>query len=290
VLHYIRHGPAEEDSASGLNCQGPAHLLYVTTMRLLLTNDDGVNAPGLRALYQGVRDLGEVTVVAPAFERSAVGHAITLSDPLRVSEQEWPDGIRVCGVSGTTADCVKIAVGAILKERPDIVLSGINDGANVGTNILYSGTVSAATEAVMLGIPAAALSLASRHSGNFRPAAAFGRELALRIAQEGLPPGVSLNANIPPLPEEEIRGVAVTRQGHLRVTEWFDRRIDPRQSTYYWMAGESTLDESPEGSDFDDAALRAGFISVTPINFDLTAEEHLDRIRNWSMKKNSYES
>lgn len=259
-------------------------------MRLLLTNDDGVDAPGLRALYEGVRDLGEVTVVAPAFERSAVGHAITLSDPLRVSEHDWPNGARVFGVSGTPADCVKIAVGAILKERPDIVLSGINDGANVGTNILYSGTVSAATEAVMLGIPAAALSLASRHSDNFQPAAAFGRELALLIEKEGLPPGVSLNANIPPLPSEKIRGVAVTRQGRLRITEWFDRRIDPRKSTYYWMAGESTLDESPEGSDCDDAALRAGFISVTPIDFDLTSEKTLATLQNWPFKKGGYES
>jgi len=250
-------------------------------MRLLLTNDDGVSAPGLAALYEGVRDLGEVTVVAPEFERSAVGHAITLSDPLRVSEREWPGGFRAYAVSGTPADCVKIAVGAIMKEKPDIVLSGINRGANVGTNILYSGTVSAATEAVMLGIPAAALSLAGRHSTDFKAAGAFAGRLARLIDREGLPPGVSLNANIPPIPEGEIRGVAVTRQGRLRVLEWFDRRIDPRDSTYYWMAGEDTLDASPEGSDYDDAALRAGFISVTPIDFDLTAAGHIERLRQW---------
>jgi 5'-nucleotidase len=256
-------------------------------MRLLLTNDDGISAPGLAALYEGVRGLGEITVVAPAFERSAVGHAITLSDPLRVSEHPWPDGVRAWGVSGTPADCVKIAVGALLPERPDIVLSGVNDGANVGTNILYSGTVSAATEAVMLGMPAAAISLASRHSDNFRPAAAFARELAVLIHEQGLPPGVSLNANVPPLPEDHIRGVAVTRQGRLRVTEWFDRRIDPRKGTYYWMAGEDTLDESPGGSDFDDAALREGFISVTPIDFDLTSESTFRLLQNWPLKKGS---
>jgi 5'-nucleotidase len=253
-------------------------------MRLLLTNDDGIDAPGLAALYEGVRGLGEIAVVAPAFERSAVGHAITLSDPLRVNEHSWPDGVRAYGVTGTPADCVKIAVGALMPERPDLVLSGVNDGANVGTNILYSGTVSAATEAVMLGIPAAAVSLASRHSNNFQPAGRFARRLAELIAEKGLPPGVSLNANVPPLPEEQIRGVAVTRQGRLRVTEWFDRRIDPRKSTYYWMAGEDVLDESPPDSEFDDAALRAGYISVTPIDFDLTSSDSLDTIKNWPFK------
>jgi 5'-nucleotidase len=252
-------------------------------MRLLLTNDDGVGAPGLAALYEHVKDLGDVTIVAPDTERSAVGHAITLSDPLRVSSWPHPGGANAFAVSGTPADCVKIAVRAIMKSPPDIVLSGINQGANLGTNVLYSGTVSAATEAAMLGIPAAAFSLADRHHDDFAPAAAFARRLAGEIHRRGLPRGVSLNVNVPPLAGDRIRGVAVTRQGRLRVLEWFDRRVDPRDNTYYWMAGESTLDGAPDGSGIDDAAVREGLISVTPIRYDLTAGEELEKIENWDL-------
>jgi len=253
-------------------------------MRLLLTNDDGVGAPGLAALYRAVRDLGEVAVVAPDSERSAVGHAITLSDPLRVSDYRNSDGMEAVAVSGTPADCVKIAVGAILKEPPDLVLSGINQGANVGTNVLYSGTVSAATEAAMLGIPAAAFSLGDRNFADFGPAAAFARKLAGQIHRRGLPPGISLNVNVPPLPAAAIKGVAVTRQGKLRVEEWFDQRVDPRERHYYWMAGEKAVDESADPGKFDDAALREGFISLTPIHFDLTAGGFLDQMRAWDIE------
>ncbi len=253
-------------------------------MRLLLTNDDGVSAPGLAALYEGVKDLGETTVVAPELERSAVGHAITLSDPLRVTELPWPGGVTAHAVSGTPADCVKIAVRAILPQPPDLVLSGINQGANLGTNVLYSGTVSAATEAAMLGIPAVAFSLADRHFSDFSVAAAFARSLAGLVHRRGLPPGISLNVNVPPLPAQRIRGVAVTRQGRLRVLEWFDRRIDPRDRVYYWMAGEKSLDAAEDGTPYDDAAVRSGYISVTPVHFDLTASDYLEDLEGWSFQ------
>jgi 5'-nucleotidase len=252
-------------------------------MRLLLTNDDGINAPGLAALYEGVKDLGEVTVVAPDVERSAVGHAITLSDPLRVSEHHSPEGMRGFAVTGTPADCVKIAVASILDSPPDVVLSGINQGANVGTNVLYSGTVSAATEAAMLGIPAAALSLADRHFSDFRAAASFARAAAIKIGERGLPPGTSLNVNVPPLAPGDIRGVVITRQGALRVREWFDQRVDPRDHLYYWMAGVETVDESAEGSSFDDAVLRKGCISVTPLHYDLTHGTMLAELEEWDL-------
>jgi 5'-nucleotidase len=268
-------------------------------MRLLLTNDDGVSAPGLAALYEAVRDLGEVTIVAPDVERSAAGHAITLSDPLRVREFQGPGGMAAYAVNGTPADCVKIAVRAILPSPAQVVLSGINAGANVGTNVLYSGTVSAATEAAMLGLPAAAFSLADRHfqdfgpaaalslagrrPADFKPAASFARKLAKMIHRHGLPAGVSLNVNVPPLPREEIRGVAVTRQGRLRVREWFDERTDPRGNLYYWMAGEENVDGSPKGSGFDDDALGEGFISVTPIHFDLTDTATLKDLETWGL-------
>jgi 5'-nucleotidase len=257
-------------------------------VRILVTNDDGIAAPGIEALWRAVRDLGEVTVVAPDSERSAVGHAITLADPLRVSEFARPGGISGHAVSGTPADCVKIAVRAILGAQPDLVLSGINQGANLGTNLLYSGTVSAATEAAMLGIPAAAFSLADRHYADFSAAAAFARHLALQIGRRGLPPGISLNVNVPPLAAAEIRGTALTRQGRVRVLEWFDRRNDPRDRHYYWMVAERLEGQAEDGSGIDDAAVAAGFISVTPINFDLTDEGMLGALGAWDLDPGTF--
>jgi 5'-nucleotidase len=252
-------------------------------VRILITNDDGIAAPGIEALWRAVRDLGEVTVVAPDSERSAVGHAITLADPLRVAEFSRPGGISGHAVSGTPADCVKIAVRAILSSPPDLVLSGINQGGNLGTNLLYSGTVSAATEAAMLGLPAAAFSLADRHYADFSAAAAYARQVALEIDRCGMPKGISLNVNVPPLPAAEIRGVALTRQGRLRVLEWFDRRNDPRDRHYYWMVAERTEGTAESGSGVDDAAVADGFISVTPINFDLTDEAMLCALGGWNL-------
>lgn len=257
-------------------------------MRILITNDDGIAAPGILALWRAVRDLGEVSVVAPDTERSAVGHAITLADPLRVADYEGPDGFAGHAVSGTPADCVKIAVRAILSHPPDIVLSGINQGANMGTNLLYSGTVSAATEAAMLGLPAAAFSLADRHFADFTATAAYARRLALEIGRRGLPRGVSLNVNVPPLPAGEIRGAVLTRQGKVRVAELFDRRNDPRDRHYYWMVAERLEGEAEPGQQVDDAAVSAGFISVTPINFDLTDEETFVALGRWELDPGTF--
>jgi 5'-nucleotidase len=257
-------------------------------VRILITNDDGIAAPGIAALWRAVRDLGEVTVVAPDSERSAVGHAITLADPLRVADYAGPDGLTGHAVSGTPADCVKIAVRAIMAAPPDLVLSGINQGANMGTNLLYSGTVSAATEAAMLGVPAAAFSLADRHFSDFTAAAACARRVALEIVRRGLPRGISLNVNVPPLPEGEIRGTVLTRQGKVRVLEWFDRRNDPRDRHYYWMVSERLEGEAEPGTEVDDAAVSAGFISVTPINFDLTDEGMLAALGGWELDPGTF--
>jgi 5'-nucleotidase len=183
---------------------------------------------------------------------------------------------------------VKIAVGAILASPPDLVLSGINQGANLGTNVLYSGTVSAATEAAMLGLPAAAVSLASWDYADFGAAAAYARHLAPEIARRGLPRGVSLNVNVPPLPAGQIRGVVVTRQGRVRVDEWFDRRNDPRGRHYYWMVAERLADEGAPGSAVDDAAVREGWISVTPIQFDLTAEPVISALGSWELDPGTF--
>ncbi len=246
-------------------------------MRVLLTNDDGIHAPGLLALHQELSRDFEVHVVAPEMEMSAVGHAITLSSPLRV-RPVWRSGAFFGhAVSGTPADCVKIAVQELLETPPDVVLSGINLGANVGVNVLYSGTVSAATEGAFLGIRSAAVSLDTLRDPDFRLAAAFARELIGYLTENGLRPGTALNVNIPALPPSEIAGVSVTRQGVSRFKERFERRIDPRGNAYYWLSGEIPVE--PENPDTDGAALKEKRITITPIHYDLTSVEDVERLR-----------
>ncbi|MEJ2746082.1 MAG: 5'/3'-nucleotidase SurE, partial [bacterium] len=172
-------------------------------MKVLLTNDDGINAPGLYALYLEIKKIGDVTIIAPASERSAVGHAITTVDPLRVTEVRKDGEVYGLAVSGTPADCVKIAINSLLPDRPDLVISGINQGPNTGMNVIYSGTISAATEATMLGVPAFAISLDSFTSREFGYAAEFAARLASAIVEKGLPPGTLLNVNVPVRPKEE---------------------------------------------------------------------------------------
>ena len=246
-------------------------------MEVLLTNDDGIHAPGLMALRRALDPDHRVHVVAPEVEMSAVGHAITLSSPLRVRRVNREGAFFGHAVSGTPADCVKIAVQELLKTPPDVVLSGINLGANVGVNVLYSGTVSAATEGAFLGIRSAAISLDALREPDFRFAASFARELIRYLCENGLREGTALNVNIPSLPPSGIAGVAVTRQGISRFEERFDRRIDPRGNTYYWLSGETPVE--PEAPDTDGAALKRGYITITPIHYDLTSREDVDRLR-----------
>jgi 5'-nucleotidase len=252
-------------------------------MKILLTNDDGINAPGLHALQAQVRKAGEVAIVAPDSERSAVGHAITTVDPLRVTEVKRDGEVYGLAVSGTPADCVKIAIKSLLPWRPDLVISGINQGPNTGMNVIYSGTVSAATEATMMGIPAFAISLDSFTVREFGPAAEFARRLAGIIARKGLPPGVLLNVNVPAIPQGKLRGVRVTRQGMARFSEEFHKRIDPRGHAYWWLGGD--LLEIHEDSDTDSAALKEGLVSVTPIHYDMTAYGSIALIEKWKLKK-----
>jgi len=256
-------------------------LWHKRLVHVLLTNDDGIFAPGIRALYNQLKPVAEVSVVAPDAERSAVGHAITLSDPLRVSEYRFEDGQRGFAVSGTPADCVKIAVCALLEHKPDLVISGINLGPNVGISILYSGTVSGATEGAILGIPSMAVSLGTFSNPDFSVAAGFASDLAFCVARNGLPAGTLLNVNVPPLPREKIKGVAVTSQGRSRFIETFDRRQDPRGHTYYWMDGYIELLEA--GLTVDTHALDQGYISVTPLSFNLTSQAFLEPLRAWAL-------
>jgi 5'-nucleotidase len=229
-----------------------------------------------------MRKIADVTIVAPDTERSAVGHAITTADPLRVSEVRKNGKMYGLAVSGTPADCVKIAIRALLSKRPQMVVSGINQGPNTGLNVIYSGTVSAATEATMLGIPAFAVSLDSFTAKEFGYAAKFAARLACVVAKKGLPAGTLLNVNVPAIPGSKVKGVRVTRQGMASFTEEFHKRIDPRNRAYWWLGGE--LMDPQEKDDTDSAALKRGYVSVTPIHYDMTDYSNVALVKKWRLK------
>jgi 5'-nucleotidase len=247
---------------------------------ILLTNDDGIDAAGLAALSEALSDLGKIVIVAPSVEQSAVGHAITLSDPLRV--KAYTQGGRHFGyaVDGTPADCVKIAFWALLERPPELLVSGINLGANTGINALYSGTVSAATEGAFLGIPSFAVSLATYTDPDFSFSAKFAHRIARMLLKRALKPGITLNVNVPAVPDDQISGVAVTRQGQAMFEERFDKRVDPRGHIYYWLTGQKKNVETDVN--VDDGAIQANYVSITPVHYDLTDHESLETLRSWS--------
>src|SRR5581483_3055254 len=251
-------------------------------MKILVTNDDGIFADGIYALFKELQKLGEVIAVAPASEQSAVGHAITLMTPLRVNQVNRHGEFFGYAVNGTPADCVKLAVHALMEERPDIVVSGINLGANIGTSVIYSGTVSAATEGTILGIPSIAISLATFSTPDFRFSSKFVRKLATTVLEKGgLPRGTLLNVNVPALPESKIAGVEITCNSDSRFEDIFEKRLDPRKRVYYWSAGVEQTYDLREGT--DSAALRASKVSVTPIHFDMTDHRQVETIKGWNL-------
>ena len=250
-------------------------------MKILLTNDDGIHAEGLYALYEALKRNYDVFVVAPESEMSAVGHAITLNLPLRVRKVYKKGEFYGYAVTGTPADCVKIAVKELLESPPDVILSGINLGRNVGMDILYSGTVSAATEGAFLGFPSAAISLDTRKAPDFSFAARFSREIIRFMMENHLRDGTALNVNIPAVPPDKIKGIAFTRQGTSRFEERFERRNDPRGNTYYWLSGETLVGDG--NGDSDSMALRKNQITVTPIQYDLTCEDEMKRLKGRSI-------
>lgn len=250
-------------------------------MNILLTNDDGIRAEGLWALEKVLSGQHTTTVVAPDAERSAVGHSITLLHPLRVNKVRTNGGVGYA-VTGTPADCVKLAVVELLETRPEMVVSGINPGPNVGVNINYSGTVSAAKEAALMGIPAIAVSQSPNPLGDYSVAADFVRALISKITQQGLPEGTFLNVNVPACPREEIRGVRITRQGVSRLKELFHKRKDPRDQAYYWQGVETQVFD--HDTDTDGAALSSKQISITPIRCDMTDYQSLEDIKRWDFR------
>ncbi len=248
-------------------------------MNILLTNDDGIHAPGLLALYRSLRPEHSVFVVAPDVEQSAVGHALTLTDPIRVKDIHTDGEFFGYSVKGTPADCVKLALAELLKNPPDAVISGINLGANVGINLLYSGTVSAATEAAVLNLPSLAVSLDTFNNPDFSYAAEFTRRLVEKLPKLKIPRGVSLNINIPSLPRGQIKRVAWVRQGQTVANENFIRRKDPRGNVYYWQGQEALPPRLEEDTDMN--LLRDGVITITPIKHDLTHYDELSRLSKY---------
>ena len=221
-------------------------------------------------------------MVAPESEQSAVAHGITMHDPLRVKKVVMAKGYFGHAVSGTPADCVKIAIRSILKKKPDMVISGINLGPNTGYSVLYSGTVSGATEGAILGIPSFAVSLGAYENPDFKPAVSFANKLAGAIYKRGLPKGVFLNVNVPGLRQRLIKGIRYTRQGLTPILERYDKRIDPRKRVYYWLTGETMMLKGHKNSDIE--ALKAGYISITPLHCDMTKHLFLDSLEDWNLR------
>ncbi len=248
-------------------------------MRFLLTNDDGIYARGLSALYEELSKDAECLIVAPEVEQSAVGHSITIFRPLMVRKASRNGKFLGYAVAGTPADCVKIGVRELSEGPVDLVVSGINKGANVGINVLYSGTVSAATEGIILGIPSLAVSLDTHKDADFSVAARFARKMCSFMLKNGPFHGTVLNVNVPALPEEEIKGIAVARQAQARLLECFDKRTDPRENIYYWLTGETQC-TPVEDAGSDASFLKQGMITITPLHYDLTRHNALAELES----------
>ncbi|MEG3931052.1 MULTISPECIES: 5'/3'-nucleotidase SurE [unclassified Microcoleus] len=263
-------------------------------MKLLISNDDGIFAQGIRSLANALAAAGhDVSVVCPDRERSATGHGLTLHQPIRaeIVESIFEPGVQAWACSGTPADCVKLALWALLDKPPDFVLSGINHGPNLGTDIICSGTVSAAMEGIMEGIPSIAFSLASFTSQEFGPAVDFAVTLLAQLEKQPMAKPMLLNVNIPAVTQAEITGVAIARQGIRRYFDIFQKRTDPRGKTYYWLAGELLEDVEeiadsavPHDIPTDVQAIRDNRITVTPLQYNLTCAPDLHSLRDWQFE------
>ncbi len=248
---------------------------------ILVTNDDGITAPGIRALIEVMNEIGEVVVVAPDSPQSGMGHAITINSTLFVENVTVDKGVqKEYSCSGTPADCVKLAVKEILGRRPDLCVSGINHGSNSSINVIYSGTMSAALEAGIEGIPAIGFSLLDYNwNANFEHSKSFVKTIVENALINGIPNGVVLNVNIPNLEKKDIKGIKVCRQAKANWEEEFDKRKNPQGRDYYWLTGKFVnLDD---GEDTDEWALENGFISVVPVQFDLTAHHSMQHLNSW---------
>ena len=251
---------------------------------ILVVNDDGITAPGIKALVEAVKDLGEVVIVAPDSPQSAMGHAITINKPLRLTPVTIFEGIKAYKCSGTPVDCVKLAVDKVLHRKPDLCVSGINHGSNSSINIIYSGTMSAAMEASLEGTASVGFSLCDyRDDADFSAAIHYAKLIVEQILKYGIPKHSLLNVNIPKLPLSEIKGMRIGRQALAKWEEEYLERIDPFGKPYYWLTGKFV--NYDQGHDTDEFALANGYVSVVPVQHDLTAHHVIPFINeNWSLK------
>ena len=249
---------------------------------ILVTNDDGITAPGIRALVEVMKELGDVIIVAPDKPQSGMGHAITINSTLRIHKMKYYDVKEEYASTGTPVDCVKMAINKILPRKPDLCVSGINHGSNVSINVIYSGTMSAAVEGAIEGIPSIGFSLCD-HSidADFTASMVYAKMIAENTLKHGLPEGTCLNVNIPPLALNEIKGVKVCRQGRANWIEELDERKDPSGREYYWLTGRFENFE-PGNEDSDVWAIENSYISIVPVQFDMTAYKAIDKLKSWN--------
>jgi 5'-nucleotidase len=252
---------------------------------ILVTNDDGISAPGIRSLIDVMSEIGEVVVVAPDKPQSAMGHAITINSTLYLNKISKENAIiKEYSCSGTPVDCVKLAVNEILHRKPDLCVSGVNHGSNSSINVIYSGTMSAAVEAGIEGIPAIGFSLLDYDwNADFEPIKSFIKKITTETLKKGLPEGVILNVNFPKLKENEIKGIRICRQAKALWVEKFDKRKTPHGKDYYWLTGEFVNED--KGKDTDEWALDNGYVSVVPVQFDMTAHHMIQQLNTWDLNE-----
>ncbi|MDT3402993.1 5'/3'-nucleotidase SurE [Mucilaginibacter terrae] len=246
---------------------------------ILVVNDDGITAPGIKALIETMQQIGRVVVVAPDSPQSGMGHAITIGKPLRLDPVDLYEGVEMYKCSGTPVDCVKLAVNRIFSgKKPDLCVSGINHGLNNSINVLYSGTMSAAVEGCIESIPSIGFSLDDYTlQANFKPSLPFVKQIAEQVLAHGLPAGTLLNVNFPN--RNDLKGIKICRQAHGKWAEEFDERMDPHKRPYYWLTGEFQLND--QGEDTDVWALDHGYVSVVPVQYDMTAHHAISVLNGW---------
>ena len=249
---------------------------------ILVTNDDGITAPGLKALVEVASKTGNVIVIAPDSPQSGMGHAITVNNPIRIDKSEVFGTIEAHTCSGTPVDCVKVGIFHVLKRKPDLIISGINHGSNAATNVIYSGTMSAAVEGAMENIPSIGFSLDDfGHEADFEPTQHYAEKLIIKALKNDFPNNVCLNVNVPKLPLKELKGMKVCRQANAFWEDRFDERKDPLGKKYYWLTGE--FKDQEQADDTDMAALNEGYISIVPTQFDMTAHNAISEINKWKL-------
>lgn len=249
---------------------------------ILVTNDDGITAPGLKALVEVAEKIGKVVVIAPDSPQSGMGHAITVNSPIRIDKSEVFDDIKAYTCSGTPVDCVKVGIFHVLKKKPDLVVSGINHGSNAASNVIYSGTMSAAVEGSIENIPSIGFSLDDfDHDADFKPTQHFAKLIIEKALDKEFPSNVCLNVNVPKLPLKELKGMKVCRQAMAFWEDRFDERKDPLGKKYYWLTGK--FKDQEQADDTDMAALRKGYVSIVPVQFDMTAHHAISQLNKWKL-------